>query len=224
MIDLAGDIAVPTEAGRYASIYRKGQRDLYILAYDATKREMDKIKELTRMISARSLPGERTKRRRVEDQLHYSMVRWLCAQFQRENIQNEVGRHTQFKEYVIRLKREFYDRVDWVEWESVECDEPDPHPKDIYKRFRKDHIDVSLETVQMAWRLWMDEHVEINVYPDTKEAFETFADDKEVLMAALLGEEVDQGIFVEEMPDVDRVWTARDIQDIRRTRMSRQRN
>ena len=219
MINLAGDIAVPTEAGRYVGIYRRSQRDLYILAYEAAKREMDKIKELTRMISVRSLPRERIKRRRVEDEVDYAMVKWLCTQFQQENIETEIGRHTDIKEYVIRLKREFYDRVDWVEWESIGCDEPDPHPKAMYKRFRKDRIDVSLETVQMAWRLWMDEHVEVNVYPDPKEAFEMFADDKEALMAALLGEEVDQGIFVDEMPDIDRVWTARDIQEIRRTRM-----
>ena len=214
MIDLAGDIAVPTEAGRYAGIYRRSQRDLYILAYEAAKREMDKIRELTRIISVRSLPRERIKPRGMVD---YAAVRWLCTQFQQESLRNEVGGHTETREYLIRLKRGFYDRVDWVEWESVECDEPDPQPKDMYKRFRKDGIDVSLETVQMAWRLWMDEHVEINVYPDAKEAFRMFADDKKALMAVLLGEEVDLGIFVEEMPDVDRVWTARDIQEIRRT-------
>jgi hypothetical protein len=220
MAELAGDIVIPTEAGQYAAIHRKSERDLYILQYEAAKKELDKNKDSARLITVR-LPREDSKRRKkTEEGQERAMIKWLCAQFYdkpptKPNITTPES--LEIKSHLTRLKSGFYDRVDWLEWDNLSgADEPNWETlRSLYKKFKKvEGIDISLDTVRIAWQMWIDEFVEIYVYPDAKEAFERFAEDKDGLIAALQGERVDHGIFIEEIPNVDRKWTGRDLVDL----------
>jgi hypothetical protein len=219
---LAGDIEVATEAGRYAGIYRQSQRELYIAVYDAVRARMQSVRDSTRVFSAGKLfRGGIKRRRRPEDEVERGMVRWLCMQFHDEPLPAETDTlddDEQARVYVNRLKRGFYDRVDFLEWDNLENGEPDREVRHLYKRLKKEGLEVTLEMVRMATAMWDGESLRMsNLAVGAREVYERFGGDSEAVVRAL-GEgegECDYGMFMEEVVDVgERKWTGQDILEI----------
>lgn len=206
---LAGDIEVPTEAGRYAGIYRRSQRDLYIAVYDAVRARMQSVKDSTMVISSgRLLRG--IKRRKREDEVERGMVRWLCSQF--------CGAETDAAQtYVNRLKRGFYERVDFLEWDHLENGEVDRELRHLWKKLKKEGLGVSLGEVRMASAMWDGESVRMPNFVGAREVYERFEGDTAGVIRALSeGEgEYDWGMFMEDVVDVgEKKWTGQDIHEI----------
>jgi len=198
VINVAGNSETyDSPAGKYAAIYRDGQRELYGLAYNFIVSELQKIIEERGIISLKkAIRGQRgNKRTKLSDDQF--MTRWISTTLELFEYPEREQDSQSVRSYLELLVNTFYDKVDWFGYKP----KIDENCKYILKRLKKRGTNASLEIVRIAREIWDNERTIITKYPDAIECFEEFKGDEEGLKDALEGEQVDIVVFMDELKD-----------------------
>ena len=179
--------------GRAATIYRESQQEVLLRTFKYVTgllRELSAGAEISAMSVLRRREG---KKRRKEEDVDSEMVEWLVGVI--SGVKDEHSKDT--SNYIIRLA-EYYRNIP----DEDENEEMERECRHIRKRLKRVGLEVKIEDVKTAMRIWDGESVEIRHFQDVLVLCEgSFTQgDSNILLETLAGEVVDIVMFIDEIP------------------------
>jgi len=215
-MSVLGDVPydLSSEAETNAALYRTGQRDLYILAYNHIVGLMESIVRSERLLSMNDvLRGQKRRKKKRTIDPDEMMIKWFC---QRISKPTDLEMSDETRQYLECLVKTFYERVDWIEYDGIK-EEIKEECADLHQKLLEKGVDISVDMVRILWQIWQDESVEILAFPDPKECFGKYKEVKE-LREALTLETLDTVLLKDKLKDPGggKHWNSKELIDLGR--------